>query len=280
VATISRLHETRVAIEAETPIDDLAYIRHDERITDVVIASETDAVDNLFNITRLVRALQDMSHVNAVRLRSLRFAYHPATFTPAVIDRLGSLNRLSIANPLRLEIETQFLRAEDIQPVHALIVRRLNNRGITVYGNTPLLGGVNDTPDSINALAYGYRQAGIEFHHLYLAGLPLQTTRNTTHPVDLYDVVDIATRVRREGSGREIPRYVISTDIGEVDFGLTSSVMGEGENLSVKLAPYDLNYYMRMDPAFTWPANVTTDADGKPIVPLVGLKKSTSFALS
>jgi L-lysine 2,3-aminomutase len=280
VSSISRLHETRVAVEAETPTGDLAYIRDDERITDVVIASQKDAVDELFHITRIVRALQDMPHVNAVRLRSLRFAYHPGAFTPAVIDCLGSLNRLSIVNPLRLEIETQFLRAEEIQPAHARIVRRLNNRGITVYGNTPLLGGVNDTPDSINALAYGYRQAGIEFHHLYLAGQPLQTSWNVQHPVDLYDVVDIATRVRREGSGREIPRYVIETGLGEVDFGLTSAVTGEGEDLSVTLAPYDLAYYKGMNPAFTWPANVTTDDDGKPVVPVTGLKKSTPFALS
>ena len=279
-ATISRLHETRVAVEAETPTDDLAYIRADERITDVVIASQKDAVDVLFHITRIVRALQDMPHVNAVRLRSLRFAYHPEAFTPAVIDCLGSLNRLSIVNPLRLEIEIQFLRAEEIQPAHVRIVRRLNNRGITVYGNTPLLGGVNDTPDHINALAYGYRQTGIEFHHLYLAGQPLQTSWNAQHPIDLYDVVDIATRVRREGSGREIPRYVIDTGLGEVDFGLTSSFRGEGENLSVKLAPYDLAYYTGMDPAFTWPANVTIADDGKPVVPVTGLKKTTTFALS
>ena len=143
---------------------------------------------SLDRIAGIVADLRAMPHVNAVRLRSLCFAYQPEAFTPAVIDCLGSLNRLSIVTPLRLEIETQFLRAEEIQPAHARIVRRLNNRGITVYGNTPLLGGVNDTPDSINALAYGYRQAGIEFHHLYLAGQPLQTSWNTQHPVDLYDV--------------------------------------------------------------------------------------------
>ena len=140
-----------------------------------------------------------------------------------------------------------------------------DGKGITVYGNTPLLGGVNDTPESINALAYGYRKAGIEFHHLYLAGQPLQRSWNAQHPVDLYDVVDIATRVRREGSGREIPRYIIGTVLGEVDFGLTSSIAGEDEDLSVKLAPYDLAYFTGMEPAFTWPANVTVADDGRSV---------------
>jgi L-lysine 2,3-aminomutase len=278
-ATIARLHETRVAIDAQTAIEDLDYIRRDERITDVVIASPNDAIEMLYHITPIITVLKTMPHVNAVRLRSFKFAARPEAYSSLVIDRLGSLNQLSIVNPLRLEIETQFLQAGDIRPLHARITRRLNNRGITVYGNTPLLGGVNDTADDIHALAYAYRQAGIEFHHLFLAGLPLQASWNQKNPVDLYDVVDIATRVRRDGSGREIPRYIIATALGEVDFGLTSVIEGQGEKLTVKLNPYTLTYFQDMDPGFAWPANVSVAEDGHPTIPLAGLKKTTKFSL-
>jgi L-lysine 2,3-aminomutase len=280
IDTIARLHETRVAIEAETPIENLEYIRRDERITDVVIASKNDAMEMLSYITGIITALKEMPHVNAVRLRSLKFTDRPDAYSSAVIDRLDNLNRLSIVNPLRLEIETQFMRADDIGPEHGRITRRLNNCGITVYGNTPLLGGVNDTAEDIHALAYAYRQAGIEFHHLYLAGLPLQTSWNRKNPVDLYDVVDIATRVRRDGSGREIPRYVIATALGEVDFGLTSSIEGENEDVRVRLNPYTLAYFQGMDPDFSWPADVIVAEDGHPVISVTGLKKSTAFALS
>ncbi len=278
--TIKRLHATRVAVEADTPVEDLAYIRKDERITDVVIASPEDAVDALSRITPIIDALRGIPHVNAVRLRSLKFAEHPEAYTPAAIDRLGNLNRLSIVNPLRLEIETQFLEAEAIGPAHTRVVRLLNNRGITVYGNTPLLGGINDTAEIIHALAYAYRQAGIEFHHLYLAGLPLQASWNAENPVDLYDVVDIATRVRREGSGREIPRYIIQTALGDVDFGLSSAITGEGRDLTIKLDPYTLEYYREMDPEFEWPAETVISEDGHPVLPVTGLRKTTAFALS
>ena len=279
VPSIARLHETRVAIDAEASIEDLDYIRRDERITDVVIASKYDAVEMLYPIAGLIAAIGKMPHVNAVRLRSYKFALRPEAYSSLVIDRLGCLNRLSIVNPLRLEIETQFLQADDFRPLHARITRRLSNRGITVYGSTPLLGGVNDTADDIHALAYAYRQAGIEFHHLYLAGLPMQASWNQKNPVDLYDVVDIATRVRREGSGREIPRYVIATALGEVDFGLTSAIDGQDENLTVKLNPYTLAYYQGMDPGFSWPADAAVAEDGHPILPVAGLRKTTAFAL-
>ncbi|MBI9082781.1 MAG: radical SAM protein [Desulfobacterales bacterium] len=279
-STIRRVHETRVEIDAEADGAALDSICADERITDVVIAAQADAVENLFQIDRIVSALHKAPHVNAVRLRSHLFNYQPERFTSAVIDKLGSLNKLTLVNPLRLEIETQFLCAKEIRPEHTRLVRRLNNHGITVYCNTPLLGQINDTDDDIHNLAYACRQAGIEFHHLYVAGLPIQESWNADHPVALYDVIDIATRVRREGSGREVPRYIIGTCLGEVDFGLSSTIVGDKETLSVRLLPYDLDYFRALDPDFSWPEQVTADDAGKPVVPVTGLRKTTGFALS
>lgn len=279
-STISRVHETRVEIDANCIETDLDYIRQDERITDVVVVSEKDATDSLFRISKIIRSMEEIPHVNAVRLRSLKFNYEPESYSPVVIDRLAGLNKLTMVHPLRLEIETQFVVAEEFRQVHTRLTRLLNNSGITVYNNTPLLAGLNDTPDAIHRLAYGCRKAGIEFHHLYVAGLPIQDRWNTKNPVALYDIVDIATRVRRDGSGREIPRYIIRTVLGEVDFGLSSTIVGEGEHLSVKLLPYDLPYFKTMSQAFTWPENIREDVDGKPIVSIEGLLKTTDFALS
>jgi len=279
-STISRVHATRVEIAAECTRADLDTIRADERITDVVIVSAKDATESLFRIDKIIRTLEDMPHVNAVRLRSLKFNYEPQSYCPVVIDKLASLNKLTMVNPLRLEIETQFLVADEFQPAHTRLVRLLNNKGITVYNNTPLLGRINDTPDAIHRLAYGCRKAGIEFHHLYVAGLPIQDHWNAKKPVALYDVVDIATKVRRDGSGREVPRYIIRTVLGEVDFGLSSTFIGEGEKLSIKLQPYDFAYFKALSPNFTWPAGIKADVDGKPVVSVAGLLKTTAFALS
>ena len=279
-SNVSRVHATRVEITVECTPADLEIIRADERITDVVIVAPTDTVDHVPRIRRIVRALDNCPHVNAVRLRSLALNYQPQRYTPAVLDQLAAMNRLTIVNPLRLEIETQFLEADELRPEHRQLVRKLNNRGITVYNNTPLLGQINDNPDAIHRLAYACRRAGIEFHHLYVAGLPIQNHWNADHPVALYDVIDIATRVRREGSGREVPRYIIRTVLGEVDFGLSSMVSGRNQDLNVTLLPYDRAYFTALDPDFRWPVEVTEDADGRPTLPVTGLLKTTDFALS
>ena len=108
----------------------------------------------------------------------------------------------------------------------------------------------------------------------------MQDVWNAENPVALYDVVDIATRVRREGSGREIPRYIIRTRLGEVDFGLSSTIVGEGRDLAVKLLPYPLDYFKNLSTDFSWPEGVREDDDGRPVTPVVGLLKTTAFALS
>lgn len=277
---VSRVHETRVEVDPSCSEEDLAYIISDERITDVVIVGERDGVDVLFQLEKIVKILDDIPHVNALRLRSLKFNYAPGRYTPEVIDKLASLNKLSIVNPMRLEIETQFLVPDEFTKEHSRVARLLSNVGVTVYNTTPLLGRVNDTPDTIHQLAYCCREAGVEFHHLVVAGLALQDKWNRENPVALYDVVDIATKVRREGSGREVPRYIIRTILGEVDFGLCSRFIGEGEDLALKLLPYDRDYFKGISADFVWPEGVSEDSDGTPVVPLTGVLKSTDFALS
>ncbi|MBU4131780.1 MAG: radical SAM protein [Proteobacteria bacterium] len=277
---LSRLHETRVQIDARAGDLQMAYIMADKRISDVVIASDIDAIDTLYDITRIIPLLANIGHVNSVRLRSMKFATKAASYTRAVINRLGDLNRLTVVNPLRLEIETWFVTAQDVGGDHARLVRRLNNKGITVYANVPLLGGVNDTDIAIHELAHGLRSMGIEFHHLYVAGLPIQKHWNDTHPIDSFDVIDIATRVRREGSGREVPRYIILTALGEVDYGLTSNFIRAGKSLKIKLGCYDESYYKTMDENFVFSEGVEIGADGKPVVIVSGLIKTNDFPVS
>ena len=274
-----RLHETRVEIDAGAQESEIDYIRSDDRITDIIISSSTDAIESLFYIKPLIKRLKDIPHVNAVRLVSMKFNSEPEAYTRAVINTLGDLNTLCVVNPLRLEIETWFTLGNEITKEHEKLARRLNNKGITVYCNTALLGGVNDSDEHIHSLAYSVRKAGIEFHHLYVAGLPIQQNWNIDHPVDSHDVIDIATKVRREGSGREIPRYIISTLLGEVDYGLTSSFVHDNGQVNIKLGCYDVSYYKGMDKNFVLPKGITTE-DNSPVVPIQGLIKANRFPVS
>jgi KamA family protein len=272
-----RLHETRMELHAEASEGDLDLIRRAEQVTDVIISARDDILEDLHRIAGLVKKIQEIPHVHAIRLRSLLFKAAPHRYTPAVLDHLGRLNRLDIGDPKRLEIETEFLHAGEVRKAHRIAALALSDRGVTVYANTPLLSGVNDDPDEMNRLAYSLRESGIEFHHLFVSGHRLQKTWNRENPLDVADVIDIATRVRRDGSGREIPRYILQTPLGDVDFGLTSRMMRQDGKITLRLSPYDMAYYRAMDPGFDWPQGVQVDSDGRPIVEIEGLKDSAGF---
>lgn len=95
-----------------------------------------------------------------------------------------------------------------------------------------------------------------------------------------HDVVDIATMVRREGSGREIPRYIILTPLGEVDYGLTAKFMKTSREVKIKLGCYDESYYKSMDKNFVFPEGVDAGTDGNPVVIVPGLIKTNDFPIS
>ena len=274
-----RPHETRVELTLEAGDAEFDYINGDECITDIVIADETEPVTRLDQVTSLVKRAAQIPWVNSVRIRSLMFNHAPERFTRAVIEKLAGLNRISLVGPLRLEIETRFYQAAEVTEDHARLVRSLNNRGIVVYSNTPLISGLNDSAEAIHQLSFGLRQTGIEFHHLYVAGLPQQDKYNGAQPVGMRTLVDIASTVRREGSGREVPRYIISTTLGEVDYGLSSSFIIEGDAVWVRLLPYNLTYFQRMAADFAWPDEVRVGDDGIPVVRVQGLAGTGNFTL-
>lgn len=278
-----RTHKTRV--ELDIGADDgevekgLAYIQADDNITDIVISARNDAMNSIYRLKRVVKHIAEFPHINAVRVRSLKFNYAPQIYSHALLSQLGKLNNLSVVNPMRIEIETQFLHSSEVTPLHGEIAAKLRRKGITVYNITPLLPFINDTEDEILELVYRCRQQGIEVHHLYIAGLPIQAEWSEEYPVDISILIDIATRIRRQESGRGIPRFIIATPLGEVDFGLTSTVVETDEEgrVYMVLLPYDLDYFRRLDPQFSWPEGVKQDKNGHPVMLINGLKRTPEF---
>jgi hypothetical protein len=110
-------------------------------------------------------------------------------------------------------------------------------------------------------------------HRLYLAGHPLQGEWSRLHPLHLSRIFDLASHLRRECSGRELPRYVVRTELGDVDFGIGGEVVdGDGRGgVRMRLVAFDLEYYRSLDPVFELPEGVELDDDGHPIVTVEGM---------
>jgi len=278
LSKLSRPHMTRVEIDCESTDNELTTIlrsiAEDNRITDVVLYSSRDPLRSLHRVGYVIEELHAIPHVNAVRIRSQGFASGTVVLSEGKLKRLRSWNRLSVARPLRIEVEIQLLHSSELESEHKLAVGSLLRRGITVYNSTPLCRLVNDSPEEIARLTSGCRRIGIENHHLVVAGSPIQLDWNRNRPVQIGRVLEIADHLRLTASGRELPRLVVHTTLGEVDFGLTGEFLAEDDDegpVKVRLLPYDLEYYRSMNPKFRFPKGTEIDGDGHPIVAVPGL---------
>jgi L-lysine 2,3-aminomutase len=301
-----RIHETRVeadAGDADSFRKQIEYVSSDPAITDVVLSARAGLLPCLEQVEHWAAELEGIPHINALRLRSLGFAYSPEEYDEETVKRIAGLNRLRAADPLRVELETQFIHSEEFSQHHAGLIARFLSRGVTVYNNILLLSGINDDAEEMKRICYSCRQIGIELYNLYVAGLPVQEELNADYPVDASRIIRIATELRRHQSGREIPLYTVRTLLGDADFNLNALFTGDnsfprdggfpGDGGStgggsssenggtrgpayLRLPSYGLEYFRRLDPAYRWPQGVRTDSDGSPVVPVAGLAVRTN----
>lgn len=285
VPSLHRIHLTRVELDMDAEQDferQIEYIASDDRIVDVVISARDGLLDKLGRVEQLAAELNRISHVTALRLRSIGFTYEPERFTDEIITRICDMNRLTVVNPLRVEIEAQFLHSSEFKDAQKEVIRAFLKRGVTVYNNIVLISGVNDTPDEMKRMCYKCRQIGIELYQLYVAGLPVQKELNSDRPVEATDVIHIATHLRRHESGRELPLYVVRTALGDADFNLNAiGVSSDGNSTAFALKPYSLEYFQAIDAAYALPEGATLNQDGHPVVNVNGISvtKNEGFFL-
>jgi L-lysine 2,3-aminomutase len=295
---IARVHKTRVELDL-TPDNGLGnepgtaamdYIRKNLDITDVILhvptVGESTIISQLDRICQLIDSLGGMDHIACIRIRWQAFQTNPKGFTPEIIDQIARLARFSIGDPLKIEIETWWLLPRDLLSEHGTLAGQLACQGIQTYANLALISGINDDPAVVCEMAQGFREAGMDFHHCYVAGLCVQNRFNGAHPIETDQVLAIASHVRKVCSGREIPLYMIQTPLGEVDFGLTSKLVRgvlekteEKECWFLQLAPYDVPYFKAFAPDFDLAKTGARKVDGNLLVPMAGLVRSGNFPL-
>ena len=175
---------------------------------------------SLENVNAMVVRLKEMPHLACIRICSKKMAVCPDIFTRERIETIAGWCDFSIENSVKIEIETWFLHPDDILARHLDLSENFVARGVTVYANVPLVRGLNDDPGIMVRLAHKLRWAGIEFHHVYVGGLEIQNRFNHPDPIEAHSVIDVASAVRKNCSGRQIPLYMVQTARGETDFGL------------------------------------------------------------
>ena len=218
---MSRFHIAMVELDMKAKKKDFHYIQNHSDITDVVLCCQMDGQNDIKKIEQIVNQLKSINHIVCVRLCIKELVFNPGMLTDKEIETIASWADWSIGNPFRIEVETWVLLPGQMDKNLGRTAQKLINKGIHMYANTMLIKGVNDCPKTIVQLAHTLRKARVEFHHVYVAGLVIQLDLHKkldVQPIDVQTMIDIASMVRYDCSGREIPLYIVQTPTGEVDY--------------------------------------------------------------
>ncbi len=188
------------------------YISEHTEITNVIISGGDPMLLPTETIMKMLSFLEDIPHVNYVRIGSRAPVVFPQRFMD---NRL--LNFFTAFNRKKsLFLPTHFNHVNEITAAaeeSALLIRQT---GTTINNQTVFLRGVNDTADDLEDLMNGLVRIGINPYYLYQC-MPVSRVRNHFQ-IPLKEGVDTVTsaRQRLDGYAKRF-KFIMGHDSGKIE---------------------------------------------------------------
>ena len=174
----------------------LEYIRNHPEITNVLLTGGDPLVMSTRKLENIVSHLRVIDHVRIVRIGSKLPVFNPYR----VIDdpSLAEMIRTFSLPRKRMYIIVHFNHPKEITDVALKGVRMLQEAGAIVANQTPLLRGVNDSPDVLGELFKRLSFCGIPPYYVFI-GRPTAGNHHFAVPVE--EALTIFEQARLKVSG-------------------------------------------------------------------------------
>ncbi len=182
----------------------LDYVRRDSGIWEVILTGGDPLLLSSRRMRELVTALDGIDHLGVIRLHSRVPVADPDRVSRPLIDALKTRDKA-----VWLAVHTNHPRELTAAALDSL--RRLANAGISLVSQTVLLKGVNDDPDTLEALFRALVKARVKPYYLHHADLAPGTGHFRT---SLAEGQAIMRSLRGRVSGLCLPTYVLDVPGG------------------------------------------------------------------
>jgi lysine 2,3-aminomutase len=201
----------------------LEWIRRTPEIRDVLLTGGDPLVFSDDKLDWLLGRLREIPHVEIVRLGTRLPVTLPFRVTPALCRLLER------HHPIWLN--THFNHPRELTPEAAEACDRLCRAGIPLGNQSVLLAGINDDPETMQALCEGLVRMRVRPYYCYQAQL-LEGTAHFRVPIERG--IEIFRRLRGRTSGFAIPQYVLDTPHGKVPLAYPYLRGREGDEIVVE----------------------------------------------
>lgn len=184
------------------------------------------------------------------------------THNPHHIDDDALLILKKHKQNFRIEIGTQINSPIEFFPESVDAMMRMQDFGIVIYNQHPLLKGVNDSVSVLAELYDRMRYLGIESHYLFHC-VPMIGMQH--HRTTISRGLDLMKSLSSGGyfSGRAKPHYTAMTAVGKITLYHGSFLRKDEEKNQVLLkSGYLLKDRLKYNPSFEMPSSASVDDEG------------------
>lgn len=174
------------------------YIDKDSDISEVILSGGDPLVLNDARLTRLVQHLGRIKHLKRIRIHSRMPVVLPARITDELINTLAQC-------PAQIILVVHCNHANEINERVIAACKTLKNNGITLFNQSVLLKGINDTAEQLCELSERLFSHGIIPYYLHL----LDKATGTGHfEVSEQDALALMGQVQAILPGYLVPKLV------------------------------------------------------------------------
>ncbi len=201
----------------------LRWIEAHPEIRDVIVSGGDPCVMSTQRLTRLLRRIREIQHVDTVRLATRAPVTLPQRMTTELCDAI----RASFESTW---VMTHFNHPKELTDESRAACARLSDAGLPVMNQTVLLRGVNDDPETLETLFRGLVRSRVRPYYL----LQMDPVRGTGHlRTPLQRGVDLMADLQGRLSGIALPKLIVDTPggLGKVPLG-RNYVVSEGDGVT------------------------------------------------
>ncbi len=191
----------------------VSYIKANDGITNVLLTGGDGLMVSTRKLKRVISRIREIPHVRIIRIGTKVLAYNPSRITE---DRelLETLREYSKPDR-RIYVMTHFNHPKEISSESLKAADMLIKSGVVLANQTPMLRGVNDSPEVMSELFRKLSFSGITPYYVFLCR---PTVGNRGFAVPVEEALDIFQRAQTMCSGlAKRARLTMSHETGKIE---------------------------------------------------------------
>jgi KamA family protein len=203
--------------ENDEAVNDLSegieYIRENEQITNVLLTGGDPFLMSTRKLEKIIRPLRKIDHVNIIRIGTKMPAFNPFRIIddpelPNMLTRYSTRHK-------RIYVMTHLTHARELTDEACLALDLLMKAGTVICNQTPVLKGINSTPESLEQLMRSLSDIGVNPYYFFQCR---PTAGNIPYVLTLTEAFQIFEEAKRNVSGlAKRARLVMSHSLGKTE---------------------------------------------------------------